>query len=224
VAINLVSKGDVAELRVVDQGMGIDRDMIGKIFELFVQAEQPLDRALGGLGVGLSLAKSIVELHAGTIEAHSDGPGRGSEFVVRIPLQRHALRERPREVQPQMSRCRIVLVEDQIDEREMLRIVLERRGHVVLDAVDGHAAVELIEREHPDVALIDIGLPGMSGYDVARAIRGREHLDDVILVALTGYGAPTDIAASREAGFDDHVIKPADLSRIEHILARCKPA
>jgi two-component system CheB/CheR fusion protein len=224
VAVTLAGKGDVAELRVIDQGMGIDRDMLGKIFELFVQAEQPHDRALGGLGVGLSLARSIVELHAGSIEAHSEGPGRGSEFVVRIPLQRHALRERPRDVQPPASRCRIVLVEDQIDEREMLRIVLERRGHVVLEAVDGHAAVELVEREHPDVALIDIGLPGMSGYDVARAVRGREHLDDVVLVALTGYGAPADIAASREAGFDEHVIKPAELSRIEGILARCKPA
>jgi CheY-like chemotaxis protein len=117
-----------------------------------------------------------------------------------------------------------VLVEDHQDEREMLRMLLERRDHIVIDAADGHTAVELIAREHPDIALIDIGLPNITGYDVAQRIREREDLDDVVLVALTGYGAPQDITAAREAGFDDHVIKPAELSRIDEILARRRPS
>ena len=144
--------------------------------------------------------------------------------MVRIPIQRRALTGRRATVPPKGGRCRIVLVEDQPDSREMLLMLLQKRGHVVIDASDGAAAIEAIEREHPDVALVDIGLPNISGYDVARAIREREHLDDVLLVALTGYGAPSDIASAREAGFDEHVIKPAELVTIEEILARHKPA
>jgi two-component system, chemotaxis family, CheB/CheR fusion protein len=224
IQLTLTASDDVAELRVRDHGMGIEPAMINKIFELFVQAEQPLDRSLGGLGVGLSLARSIVELHGGTIEARSDGPGTGSEFVVQLPVQRRALRVRRDEPQAAGGRCRIVVVEDQPDEREMLRLVLERRGHLVIDASDGASAIALIASEHPDVAFIDVGLPGMHGYEVARKIRAHEHLDDVLLVALTGYGAPSDLQEAREAGFDEHVIKPAALGRIEQILSRRKPS
>jgi len=222
IELRLTADGERAQLEVADHGMGIERDMLGKIFELFVQAEQPLDRSLGGLGVGLSLARTIVDLHGGSIEAHSDGPGTGSRFVVTLPLQRHAIRDRRDEPPRRAGPCRIVVVEDQIDEREMLRIVLERRGHVVIDAADGVTAIDVIASEHPDVALIDIGLPSMHGYDVARHIRAREHLNDVMLVALTGYGAPADLAEARDAGFDDHVIKPAELSRLDQILAQRK--
>jgi CheY-like chemotaxis protein len=212
--------GDHAEIRVVDHGMGIEPEMLDRIFELFVQAEQHLDRPRGGLGVGLSLARSIVELHGGTIAAASDGLGRGSEFMVRLPLlpdvETTHIGDAPAKLRP----CRIVLVEDQADSREILRMLLEHRDHVVVDASDGAAAVEVIEREHPDAALIDIGLPVMDGYEVAQHVRKHAHLDDVLLVALTGYGAPTDIAAARAAGFDEHVIKPVELARIEEILAR----
>jgi two-component system CheB/CheR fusion protein len=220
----LAVDGADAVIRVKDQGFGIDAAIMDSIFELFVQGDQHLDRSMGGLGVGLSLARSIVELHAGTIQAHSEGAGKGSEFVVRIPIQRRALTERRSAVPSVGGRCRIVLVEDQPDSREMLQLLLVKRGHVVIDASDGASAIETIDREHPDVALIDIGLPSISGYDVAREVRKREHLDDVVLVALTGYGAPGDIAAAREAGFDEHVIKPAELAVIEEILARHKPA
>jgi two-component system, chemotaxis family, CheB/CheR fusion protein len=223
IKLELGTIGDEVVLRVADQGFGIPPEMLDRIFELFVQGPQHLDRSLGGLGVGLSLARSIVDLHAGTIEAHSDGPGTGSEFVVRLPVLRRALSQRRPAAPVAGARCRIVLVEDQPDSREMLQILLQKRGHIVIDAADGEQAIDAIEREHPDVALVDIGLPNVSGYEVARAIRSREHLDDVLLVALTGYGAPNDVASAREAGFDEHVIKPVELQTIEQILARHKP-
>src|SRR5690606_2835826 len=118
---------------------------------------------------------------------------------------------------------RVVVVEDNTDSREMLRVLLEKRRHVVVEAADGAEGVELIEREHPDAALVDIGLPVLSGFEVARQIRSKKHLDDVLLVALTGYGAPSDVVAAREAGFDHHVCKPAELAQIEALLDRADP-
>ncbi len=211
--------GDQAVLRVVDRGFGIESDMLGKIFELFVQAEQRIDRPRGGLGVGLSLAKSIVELHGGTVEARSDGPNMGSEFLVRLPVATHASLSKERKPAVRGPRRRVVLVEDQHDAREMMRMLLESLDHVVLDAEDGASAVELIAREKPDAALIDIGLPVMSGYEVAQRIRENKDLGNVLLVALTGYGAAADVSAARSAGFDAHIVKPADLARIEELLS-----
>jgi two-component system CheB/CheR fusion protein len=208
------------KLQVADHGVGIEPEMMGKIFDLFVQAEQRIDRPRGGLGVGLSLARSVIELHGGTIEALSDGPGCGSRFVVQLPVQANAIRaivERP--AKPS-RRFRLVVVEDQPDSREMLRVLLEKRKHIVIEAADGARGIEAIEREHPDAALIDIGLPVLNGYEVARQIRSRKYLDDVLLIALTGYGASGDVSAAREAGFDYHVCKPAELSRIEELLAQ----
>ncbi len=220
VELRLTGNGDRAELRVLDRGMGIEKDMLGKIFDLFVQAEQHLDRAHGGLGVGLSLARGIVELHGGTIEARSNGPKTGSEFVVRLPLSADIRAAAPEPTPAQTPRRRIVLVEDQEDARYMLRMLLESLDHVVMDAADGAEAIELITREHPDAALIDVGLPTMTGYEVAQHIRRRDELANVMLVALTGYGAPGDIAAARDAGFDAHLIKPADLTQLQQLLAR----
>jgi two-component system CheB/CheR fusion protein len=220
VELGLDRRDGQAHLQVSDRGIGIDPQMLGKVFELFVQAEQRIDRPRGGLGVGLSLARSVIELHGGTIEAFSDGPERGSQFVVRLPLQANAIRERGERRGRSRRQYRIVVVEDNVDSREMLRVLLEKRRHVVVEAADGAQGVELIEREHPDAALIDIGLPVFSGLEVARKIRSQRHLDDVVLVALTGYGAPGDVASAREAGFDHHLCKPAELARIEAILDR----
>jgi len=213
-------------LRVIDHGVGIESELQNKIFDLFVQSEQRLDRSRGGLGVGLSLAKNIVDLHGGTIEVHSDGPGKGSDFKVAIPLIARRVPEWGAERTPARrgDRCRIVLVDDQADSREMLRMLLESRDHVVIDVEDGPTAIEVITREKPDVAFIDIGLPAMNGYEVAQRIRGRPGLDDVLLVALTGYGAPSDVSAARAAGFDAHLIKPAELAKLERILASKKPS
>jgi CheY-like chemotaxis protein/two-component sensor histidine kinase len=222
IELRLATQGGHALLRVVDRGFGIEADMLGKIFELFVQAEQRIDRPRGGLGVGLSLARSIVEMHGGTIEARSDGLNMGSEFMVRIPTINTARQSAASRPLTRTPRRRIVLVEDQTDAREMLRMLLESLDHVVIDAADGAAAVELIERERPDAALIDIGLPTMTGYEVAQRIRQQKDLQHITLVALTGYGAPNDIKAAREAGFDAHIIKPAEIARIQEVLASLK--
>jgi signal transduction histidine kinase/ActR/RegA family two-component response regulator len=224
VRLPVTLEDEAAVIRVVDQGVGIELELQEKIFELFVQSEQRLDRSRGGLGVGLSLARNIVELHGGRIEVHSDGPGRGSDFQVTLPLDtRAAATAVAAQEADRADRRRIVVVDDQEDSREMLRMLLESRDHHVFDASDGPSALALIERERPDVAFIDIGLPSMNGYEIAEQIRRRAHLADVRLVALTGYGAPSDISAARAAGFDEHVVKPADLGRIEAILANAKP-
>jgi two-component system CheB/CheR fusion protein len=225
VRLRVAVEDAAAVLRVIDHGVGIEPALRDKIFELFVQSEQRLDRSRGGLGVGLSLARNIVELHGGTIEVHSDGPGRGSAFTVTIPLAaRPAASASAPQPPARPDRRRVVVVDDQEDSREMLRMLLESRDHLVFDAGDGPSALALIERERPDVAFIDIGLPAMNGYEIAQQIRRRAHLADVCLVALTGYGAPSDISAAHAAGFDEHVIKPADLSRLEAILAQRGPA
>ena len=217
--LSLTAEGDTIVLRCKDQGRGISKSMLSEIFELFVQNEQGLERSNGGLGIGLTLVRQIVELHGGTVEAHSDGPGTGSEFVVKLPRQRHAvICGLAGSSELGISR-RILIVEDQEDAREMLHLLLESKGHVVLDEADGRSAIDAIAREHPDVALIDIGLPVMSGYQVARQVRQNPVLDDVMLVALTGYGREADIKAAREAGFDAHLTKPADPRLIDEILS-----
>jgi CheY-like chemotaxis protein len=211
--------GEIVVLRCKDEGRGIPKSMLPEIFELFVQNEQGLERSSGGLGIGLTLVRQIVELHGGTVEAHSDGPGTGSEFIVKVPHQRQAVVGRAARSAEVGAPRRVLIVEDQDDSREMLRVLLESKGHVVLDEADGRSAIETITREHPDVALIDIGLPVMSGYQVARQIRENPVLDDVMLVALTGYGRETDVKAARDAGFDAHLTKPADPQLIEDILS-----
>nr|HEX4317792.1 chemotaxis protein CheB [Kofleriaceae bacterium] len=211
--------GKEFQLSVTDHGVGIEPALRDRIFDLFVQSEQRLDRSRGGLGVGLSLARSIVELHGGSIAVHSEGPGRGSRFDVRLPRNASGQIDAGAAAQ-RNERCRIVLVDDQDDSREMMRMLLESRDHQVIDAADGEQAIHVIEREVPDVAFIDIGLPIRSGYEVARHIRTRSHLARVRLVALTGYGAASDISAAMAAGFDEHLVKPADITRLEQILAR----
>jgi two-component system CheB/CheR fusion protein len=207
-------------LKVKDEGRGISPSMLSEIFELFVQDAQGLERSSGGLGIGLTLVRQIVELHGGDVEAHSDGPGTGSEFVVRLPRQPHALLRLVQDQQESSVVRRVLIVEDQDDAREMMRVLLQSMGHVVVEQADGGSAVEAIRTEHPDVALIDIGLPIKNGYEIAREIRRNPLWDDVVLVALTGYGMDTDIEAARAAGFDEHLTKPADARLIEEILTR----
>jgi two-component system, chemotaxis family, CheB/CheR fusion protein len=216
--LNVTIEGDSVFLRVKDQGRGISPSMISDIFELFVQDDQGLERSTGGLGIGLTLVRQIVELHSGKVQAHSEGLGKGSEFVVQLPRQPHAVIHRQNELHTVASARRILVVEDQDDSREMLRLLLESMGHVVVEEADGASAVEAIQREHPDIALIDIGLPIMSGYEVARRIRENRSLDDIVLVALTGYGRESDIEAAKVAGFDTHVTKPADAHVMDEIL------
>jgi two-component system, chemotaxis family, CheB/CheR fusion protein len=217
-----VTAGSVV-IRVRDQGDGVATDLQGKIFDLFVQSEQKLDRPRGGLGVGLSLARTIVERHGGTIGVHSAGTGTGSEFEVALPLGTHAPAPPPPRESVRSAPCRIVVVDDQEDSREMLRLLFEARKHEVHDASDGAAALQLITQLKPDVAFIDIGLPVMNGFEVAEHIRKHPDLKPVRLIALSGYGDKADIQAAIEAGFDEHVTKPAKAETLERILAKIRP-
>jgi len=221
VAVTLAADGPNAEIRVKDTGVGIDPDVLSRVFDLFTQAERTLDRAQGGLGIGLTLVRSLVALHGGTVRAESSGRGEGSTFVVRLPLAQHTfsreLREAPLEAR--QSARRILLVEDNSDVREGLKTLLEEEGHEVRTAGDGIEGVELALAHQPEVALVDIGLPRLDGYAVARSLR--EALGPhVLLVALTGYGLPEDRRRALESGFDAHLTKPVTLSAILELLAR----
>ncbi len=215
--------GDQAVVHVRDHGDGIEPSLQPKIFDLFVQAEQKLDRSRGGLGVGLSLARTIVELHGGTIRVHSEGVGRGSTFSVTLPLVPVLPIQAADRYVPD-GPCRIVLIDDQDDSRDMLRVMFESKNHVVFDGSDGGVAVKLIAQHKPHVAFIDIGLPVMNGFEVAQMIRKTPELKDVVLVALSGYGNHSDVTAALEAGFDEHVTKPAEFAKLEQILVRKRRA
>jgi two-component system CheB/CheR fusion protein len=199
--------------------MGIAPDLLPHIFELFVQGEQNLDRSRGGLGIGLTLVKMLVELHGGTVVAQSDGVGKGSEFVVRIPACDQAPQAESVRPLGKVSGKKIVLVEDHEDSRQLLRSLLEAKGYSVVEAPDGHAALSAIRASAPDVALVDIGLPGMDGYEVARTIRGDQAIQSLILVALTGYGRDSDVLRAKDAGFDHHLTKPVRPEVLERLLA-----
>jgi PAS domain S-box-containing protein len=217
--------GDEAMIRVTDHGRGIDPEMLPRIFDLFVQGHQTLARSEGGLGVGLTLLKSLVELHHGRVEASSEGENRGSVFTVWLPLASTASLHAKASNQPQTSVRTVVIVEDQDDARRMLQILLETEGLRVFTAANGLEGVECIERAQPDLALVDLGLPLMSGYELARRVRQSPRNASTRLVALSGYGQDSDIQASLDAGFDDHLTKPPDPARLDALLhGRFDPA
>jgi CheY-like chemotaxis protein len=183
-----------------------------------------LDRSQGGLGIGLTLVHRLVELHGGTVSAQSKGPGQGSTFIVRLPLSEPPARteaaiEQIHEAQPR----RIVVVDDNVGAAMLLSKLLGMLGeHQVAAAHDGHSALELIQETRPEIVLLDIGLPGMNGYQVAQAVRGNPELDEILLVALTGYGQKEDKLKSREAGFDEHHVKPPSIDQMKEILRHPK--
>lgn len=218
IQVTVTSNGHDAVAAVRDTGVGIPPDALHRIFELFAQVETTLDRSRGGLGLGLTLARSLVELHGGALCAHSEGPGKGSEFRVTLPLAaRREGRPEPGRVPARSRACRVVVVEDNDDIRQAFRCLLESSGHEVHEARDGAAGVEAIVGRRPAVAFVDIGLPALDGYEVARRVRPKVG-PDVTLVALTGYGQPEDRARAHEAGFDEHLTKPVDMARLIRVL------
>ena len=219
IRVSVRRERDEAVLRVADEGAGIAPGLLPSVFELFVQGERNLDRPTGGLGVGLSLVRRLVELHGGRVEAASAGPGQGSVFTVCLPALGDAAKTPAPPVEPlvQLPRTRILVVEDNADNREMIRILLEGAGHEIHEAGDGVSGVELAVRLEPAIILIDIGLPGIDGYQVAREIRAKLR-DRVRLIALSGYGQPKDKKLAFDAGFDDHLLKPVDPARLLSVL------
>jgi CheY-like chemotaxis protein len=209
-------------VRVRDDGRGIEPWALGNVFELFFQAGRDLDRSEGGLGIGLALVRSLVELHGGAVEARSEGLGKGTELVVRLPVLGRGVPRRapePRGPAAPARPMRILVVDDEPDAAESMAVLLRVGGHDVRTAHDGRAAVELALALRPEVVLLDIGLPYRNGYDACRAIRDGG-LHDALVVALTGYGQEEDRDASRAAGFDAHLVKPADPAKLDELLAQ----
>ncbi len=211
-------EGDEVVLRVRDSGRGIPAEMLGKVFETFLQVDAGLDRTLGGLGIGLALVRRLVEMHGGRVTAHSDGEGKGSTFEVRLPRTRQRAAEAVPDGPARVTPRRILLVEDSEDGREMLGALLRLAGHEVQGVGDGAAGLQWMRRELPDVALVDIGLPELDGYALARAVRALPGGERVLLLAVTGYGQPEDRAKALAAGFDDHLVKPVDLEGLSRVL------
>jgi PAS domain S-box-containing protein len=216
--------GEEIVLTVRDDGIGISAETLPHVFDLFAQADKSLDRAQGGLGIGLALVRRLVELHGGRVEARSGGCGQGAEFLVRLPV--------PRGPEPQRAdaggaaephaatRARVLVVEDNVDAADALAMLLEVLGHSVQVAHDGLAALEAMQRTRPDVMLVDIGLPGIDGFEVARRVRAAQTGRSILLVALTGYGRDEERERTRAAGFDHHLTKPVEVDALERLVAR----
>ncbi|MDM7916252.1 MAG: ATP-binding protein, partial [Candidatus Eisenbacteria bacterium] len=209
-----------AVLRVRDTGIGMTPETMSHLCEPFMQADMTLDRSRGGLGLGLALVKGIVDLHGGEIAAASPGLGQGSEFIIRLPLDLTKPRGTPAASAPKTSVSRrVLIIEDIADAATSLRLLLELCGHVVEVAGDGPGGIERAREFRPEVLLCDIGLPGMDGYEVARAFRADEALRDVFLVALSGYALPEDVQKAADAGFDQHMVKPPSLEKLQTLLS-----
>jgi PAS domain S-box-containing protein len=229
VTITAGRTGETIQVSVRDTGIGIGPHLLPRVFDLFVQEPQRIDRAAGGLGLGLAIVRSLVTLHGGAVAARSEGPGKGSEFTVTLPAaaapgaELGAPHEAAQDVQATAG-LRILVVDDNSDAAELLSDALGALGHVVSTAADGPTALRLLEEITPDVALLDIGLPVMDGYELARRIRALPRFGGMPLVAVTGYGQPADRSAALAAGFDEHLIKPVDLRALETTLERLSPA
>lgn len=216
--------GAVAELCVEDEGLGIRRELLPHVFEPFTQGHQGLDRSAGGLGLGLTLARRLTELHDGTIEARSGGADRGSAFIVRFPSRTPPVAAPVAGASEARSGARphrLLIVEDNVDARQTLRALLEALGHEVHEAGDGEAGVALALELRPDLVFVDIGLPRVDGYEVARRLRAEKLTSR--LVALTGYGRDVDLQCAKDAGFDSHLLKPASLEQLKSAIAAVRP-
>ena len=219
-------------IAVSDTGVGIAGDALAGVFQMFNQIGRTVDRSQGGLGIGLSLVRRLVEMHGGSVVAESGGPNAGSVFTVRLPLAEVSDDQAARPLGWDApagdggpagggeAGLKVLVVDDNVDAALTLSMILEASGHVTRVAHDGYGALEAAREFRPRVAFLDIGMPGMSGYDTARAIRAMEELDGVVLVALTGWGAESDRQRSSEAGFNHHLTKPVQLAVVEELLAR----
>jgi signal transduction histidine kinase/DNA-binding response OmpR family regulator len=225
IAVGVIREGDTAVLQVSDDGIGIPADMLSRVWEIFAQVDHHLERAQGGLGIGLSLVKRLVEMHGGRVEAKSAGPGRGSCFSVRLPLAPKQAKPHERnghsngeQTDGKPGQLRILVVDDNVDGARSLAMLLRLGGNEVRVAHDGPSALEAAAEFRPSAVLLDIGLPGMNGYEVARRMRGMPQLKRTVLIAQTGWGQDSDRRRSQEAGFNAHLVKPVDLGELQSLL------
>jgi len=219
--LSIEEKGEEVVIRVKDSGVGIAPDLLPQIFDLFTQAQRTLDRSQGGLGIGLTVVRKVIEMHGGTTEAHSSGLGRGSEFIVRLPAVRSPAQVKipgAKRAQPGQT-WRVLIVDDNADSADSIAAILETSGHEVEVAYSAQKALEMAVEHQPDIVLLDIGLPDMDGYEVAKHLRQTPELKEMRLIAITGYGQESDRQRSREAGFDEHLVKPVEWQKLEELLA-----
>ena len=221
IRLTVEPQGGDAVVKLKDTGAGIPADKLGSVFEMFTQIDRTLEHSQGGLGIGLTLVRRLVEMHEGTVEAHSEGPGRGSEFVVRLPIAVAPPRQdepRPAAIAGAPPR-RILVVDDSVDAASSLAMLLNITGHDTRTAHDGVAAIEAAEQFRPDVILLDIGLPKLNGYDACRRIREQPWGKNILMIALTGWGQEHDRLKSTEAGFIGHMVKPVDYAALTKLMA-----
>ena len=224
IAVTLRTVAEQAELQVEDNGAGIPSEMLGEVFTMFTQVNQTLDRSQGGLGIGLSLVRRLVELHGGEVEARSEGLGHGSAFTVRLPLPQESLKELSGDagelpIAPYRF-LRVLVVDDNRDAADALHMLIEGHGHTARVTYSGADAVRAADEFAPDIVLCDLGLPGMDGYEVARQLRARPAHGSTTLVAVTGWGSDGDKRKSSDAGFNHHLVKPIDFDEVETILSQ----
>jgi CheY-like chemotaxis protein len=222
ISLSVAKAENEAVIRVRDSGIGIAPELLTRVFDLFAQADRSLDRSRGGLGIGLTVAQRIVAMHDGRIDAYSEGVGKGAEFVIRLPTidsQRASAGTGATE-RTRRSICRVLLIEDNADAADSMRLLLEVLGHQVRVTANGEDALEAARTLPPQLMLVDIGLPGIDGYEVARRVRRDPSLREVTLVALTGYGREEDKSAALAAGFDDHLVKPVEIEKLEAVVQR----
>jgi two-component system CheB/CheR fusion protein len=213
-------EGACVVTKVRDTGIGIPAEILPRIFDLFTQAERSIDRSQGGMGIGLTLVRRLVEMHQGVVTASSAGIGQGSEFTVRLPLASAAPVTESRQTEPASlpSKLRILVVDDYRDAAESLALMLQTKGYEVITAECGEQAIEQAVDFRPQVVLLDIGLPDMDGYEVAKRLRQLPETHDAVLIALTGYGQPEDQERSKAAGFGHHLLKPVDPVALSALL------
>jgi PAS domain S-box-containing protein len=216
-------EGDAVVIRVKDTGIGIAPELLPRIFDMFTQSALPLERTQGGLGVGLSLVDRLVKLHGGTVDVHSGGVGQGSQFTIRLPALNTPRRQPSPNPKPELSnaakRCRVLVVDDNEDSVDSLAMLLRMLGHEVATSNDGESALGAAEQFRPDVAILDIGLPKINGYDLAKQMREKAWARDIVLVALTGWGQQEHRRRSAESGFNHHLTKPVELEVLQQILS-----
>jgi CheY-like chemotaxis protein len=225
VELNVRQEGEEVVVSCKDNGIGIPADKLVTVFDMFSQVESALSRSGGGLGIGLSLTQRLVQLHGGTVVAHSDGLGAGSEFVVRVPLAPDGDEFKADEAPLAMRRAgsarglKILVADDNEDAGMSLTILLEELGHTVRRVSDGKAAVQSAAEFRPDLVLLDVGMPGMNGYEACASIRSQPNGVAMRIVAVTGWGQPADVRRSEDAGFDRHFVKPIELDALMDLIA-----